>query len=79
MFNQTHVRDDFWLQQANGVARHRIAETGIKFLGDCGSANNIAPLDNPHLKARAREVEGADKAVMAAADDESVDGHESPA
>jgi hypothetical protein len=61
--------DHLGLEQADGVARHRIAETGMEFLGHRRPANDIAALDDPHLHACTREVEGADKAVMATADD----------
>src|SRR5712671_3943797 len=39
------VRDDPWVEQADGIGRDRIAETRIKFLGDGGAADHLAALD----------------------------------
>ena len=52
-------------------------EAGKDLLGHGGAAEDVAPLEDEHLSARAREVGGVDEAVVAAADDDDVVGHES--
>jgi hypothetical protein len=52
MFGQLHVGDDLGLQQADRVARHRIAETGVEFLGHGGAADDAAAFDDADLQPR---------------------------
>ena len=72
MIGQAHVGNHLGLQQADCVARDRVSKTGVEFLGYGCSAHDIAALDDAHFHARTGEVEGADKAVMAAADDHGI-------
>jgi len=60
------------VEQADGVGRDRIAEAGVKFLGDRRAADDPAALDDLHGKARAREIGRAGEAVMSRADDDDV-------
>ena len=59
MFGQSHIGNHLGLEQADGVARDAIAETGVEFLGNSSTTNHIARLDNPHLEARPRKVKSA--------------------
>jgi hypothetical protein len=47
----------------------------MEFLGDGGTADHPPALQHFYLQARAREIAGADQAVMARADDEGVPAH----
>src|SRR3546814_9525411 len=58
----------------NRVARDRIAETRREFLGHRGAADDVARLDDAHLQPGFREIEGADEAVVAGADNQRVIG-----
>ena len=70
--HQPHVRDDARLQQADGIARHRIAETGMELLGHRRAADDAPRLDDAHVHARTREIEGAGQSVMPAPDDDRI-------
>ncbi len=71
---QAHVADDFRPQQADGVACRRVAEAGGEFLGHRRPADDVAAFEDADLQPRAGEIEGADEAVVAAADDQRVIG-----
>ena len=72
MLDQLHVRNHLGLKQADGVAGDRVAETGMKFFGNSRAADDIAAFDKADLQAGAREIKGANKAVMASTDDDGV-------
>ena len=72
MFAQAQIGDDFWTEQADRVTRGRIAETREKFFGDRGAADHAAALEHMHFESRLGEITRADKAVVAAADDDGV-------
>jgi hypothetical protein len=44
----------------------------MEFLGHAGAAHHVPPFQHAHLHAGLGEVERADQAVVAAADDEGV-------
>ena len=69
VIGQFHIGDDFGLQQANGIARHRVAETGMEFLSHSRPTDNIAAFHDADLQARLCKIERTDKAVMATAND----------
>ena len=72
MIFQLHVADDLGLQQADGIAGDGIAETGVKFLRHRSAAHHVAPFHDAHFQARLGKIEGADKAIMAGADDHGI-------
>ena len=67
---QIHVVDHALVQQADRVAGNGVAKPGMKFLGHRGAADHAAALAHRNTHAGARQVEGADESVMAAADDD---------
>ena len=69
---QVHVGDDLGVEQADRVAGDRVAEAGMELLGHRRAADDAAPLQHRDLQAGAGEIEGADEAVVAAADDDDV-------
>ena len=69
---EVHVRDDLRIKQRDGVARNRIAETGMEFLRHRCAANNATALQDGHLHPRTREIERANEPVMARPDDDGV-------
>src|SRR3546814_4942996 len=69
VIGQLHVGDDLGLEQADGVARHRIAKARVKLFGHSRAAHHIAAFENADLETSARQIEGADEPVVAAADD----------
>ena len=72
MVCQAHILDHLGLQQADGVARDGIAETGVEFLGHRRAAYDIASLDDAYLHSGAGKIKGADKSVVASANDYSI-------
>ena len=72
MLFQSHVANDFGLQQADGVTRYGISETRVEFLRDGRTAHDIAPFDNADFQPRAGEIECAYQPVMACSDDDGV-------
>src|SRR3546814_3507416 len=74
VIGELHVGDDLGLEQTNRVARDRIAETRREFLGHRGAADDVARLDDAHLQPGFREIEGAEAAVVAGADNQRVIG-----
>src|SRR3546814_12492800 len=65
MIGELHVGDDFGLEQADGVARDRVAEPRRELLGHRGAADDVARLEDADAQSRAREIKGADEAVVA--------------
>ena len=64
--DEPQVADHLGVQQADRVARGRVAEARMELLGDGGAADDTAPLDDAHLEAGSGEVAGAGQAVVAA-------------
>ena len=69
---QVEVGDDLGIEQADRVAGRRVAEARVELLGHRRAADHVAALQHRHLEPGAGEVEGADEAVVAAADDDGV-------
>jgi hypothetical protein len=72
VLGEPHVGDDFGLEQADGVARHRIAEAGVELLRNCRSADVGMRFADADSHPGPTEIPGADQAVVAAADDHRV-------
>ena len=72
MIGEFQVRDDLRVEQADRVGRHRIAETGVEFLGHRGAADHLAALDHLHAQTFHREIGRAGETVMPGADDNDV-------
>ena len=72
VIGEAHVGDHLGLEQADRITRDRVAEPRREFLGHGGAADDVARLDDAHLEPCAREVKGADEAVVAGADDQRV-------
>ena len=75
MLVEPHVADDLGVEQADRVARRRVAEAGMEFLGHRGAADDAARFEDRHLEAARGEIISADQAVMAGADDQHVRIH----
>jgi hypothetical protein len=73
VLRQAQIADHFRVQQAHGVARRRVAETGVEFLGDGGASQDGPAFEYGHFQAFFREVAGAGEAVVAAADDDRIE------
>ena len=69
---QSHVANDFGLQQADGVTCYGISETREEFLRNGRTAHDIAPFDDADFQPRAGEIECAYQPVMACSDDDGV-------
>ena len=69
---QFQIGNDLRVEQADGIGRDRIAETGMEFLRHRRAARHLAALDHPHAQAPHREVSRAGEAVMPGADDDNV-------
>ena len=74
VLRQAQVADDLWIQQADRIGRHRIAEAGMELLGDGGPADYGPALQHEDFQARLCQVTGAGEAVVAGADDDRVVG-----
>ena len=72
VIGELQVGDDLRIEQADRVGRHRIAETGMEFLGHRGAADHLAALDHFHAQAGHREIGRAGEAVMPRPDDDNV-------
>ncbi len=72
VFGQTQILLDPGMQQADGVARRRVAEAGMEFLGDGGASGHAAALVERDVQAGGGEVRGAGEAVVAGPDDRDV-------
>ncbi len=66
------VADDRRVQERDGVGGDRIAEAGMKLLGDRRPADLRAALEHRHFEAGHCEIGGGDEAVVTAADDDDV-------
>src|SRR5690606_3664583 len=64
--------DDALLQQADRVARHRVSESRMEFLGHRGAADVRMALEHDDTETRSGEIRGANETVMTAADDRGV-------
>ena len=67
---QAHVGDHFGGEQADGVARDRVAKPRVEFFRHRGTAHDAAALDERDLEAGAREIERAHQPVVAGADED---------
>jgi len=72
VIGEPEIANHLRVEQADGVGRDRIAEALVKFLGDRGAADDLAPLDDLHGEALAREIGRAGEAIMSRADDDDV-------
>ena len=72
VFGELQVGCDLRVEQADGIGGHRIAETGMEFLGHGGAADHLAALDHSYAQAGHREIGGAGEAVMPRPDDDDV-------
>jgi hypothetical protein len=73
---QLELADDFRPQQRHDVRAHGEAEAGEHFFGDCGTAEDVAPLEDEHLPTRAGQIRRSCQAVVSAANDDCVIAHE---
>ena len=74
VLGQLEIMDDVGAQQAERVRERGEVEPGDQLLGDRRAADDVAPLDDQRLQARLGEVRAVDQAVVAAADDDRVEG-----
>ena len=76
---ELHVFNDFGQGRTAGMGDGGTFETGMKFLGDGGAADDVAAFEDERLVAFFREVESGDERVVAAAenDDVALCGHAS--
>ena len=72
VIRQLKLADHLWTEQADHVRAHRVLKTGVNLLGYCGTANQMAALQNKDSLAGFRQVCGAGEAVVAGADDDRV-------
>src|SRR5690606_18573586 len=72
---EREIVDDPPLQQADRIARHRVAEAGMELLGHGGTADARMTLEHDDTKPRPGEIRRADEAVVTAADDRGVVSH----
>ena len=61
MLVEPHVADHLGIEQADRVARGRIAEARMEFLGHRRPADHGARLEHRHLQPARGEIEGADQ------------------
>ena len=73
MLREPEIADHPRVEQADRVARGRVAKAGMEFLGDRGAAHDVAAFGDAHREARGGEIRGAGEAVVAAADDDGVE------
>ncbi len=66
------IADDRRVQQRDRVGGDRIAEAGVKFLGDRRAADLRAAFEHRDFEAGHGEIGGGDEAVVTAADDDDV-------
>ena len=69
---ELELADDLRAQQAHDVGELRTAIARNDFLGHRGAADDLAPLEDHDLLARAREIRAGDQAVMARADHDRI-------
>ena len=75
---ELEVADDLRVEQADRVAGRRIAEAGQEFVGHRGAADRVGRFEHGDLHALGRKVESAGQAVVARADDYSIEIHPFP-
>jgi hypothetical protein len=73
VFRKLQIPAHTRIEQADRVARRRVAKARMEVLGDRGAAQHGAALEHADVLSRAREIRGADEAVMSAADDDGVE------
>jgi len=69
---EIEIADHLGIQQADRVARGRIAKARMEFFGNCGPADDAPALENRHLQPAGGEIARAGEAIVAAADDHGV-------
>lgn len=74
MTMEVEVGDDLWIEQADSVARDGVPKTRMKLFRHGRAAGHVPSLEHRDLEPGAREVVGADEAVVPASDDENVPG-----
>ena len=72
VFRELEIADDLGTEQADDVAEDREPEAWEDLLGDGGTAEDVAPLQDQCLHPGTGEVGRADEAVVAATDDDRV-------
>jgi hypothetical protein len=72
VFWQFQVANHLWPQQAHDIGANGVFKAGINLFGDGGAAKNMAAFENEDLLAGFGQISGSGKAVVAAADYESV-------
>jgi hypothetical protein len=69
---EVEVVDDPPAQQRQRVRARRRAHAGPQLLGHARAADDLAPLEHEDVEPGARQVGGADQAVVARSDDDGV-------
>ena len=72
VFGELQIGNDLWIEQADRIGGHRVAETGMEFLGHGGAADRLAALYHFYAQAGHGEIGGAGEAVMPRPDDDNV-------
>ncbi len=72
MTRQVQIPNDLRIEQRHRVGRHGIAKARMKLLGNGGTADDGAPLEDGNLEPRGRKIGGADQPIVAAADNDGV-------
>ena len=73
VLGEPEIADHLRVQEADRVARGRIAEARVEFLGDRRAAEHAAPLEHADLEPALGEIRGAHEAVVSAADEDGVE------
>ena len=71
----TAVANDLRVEQADGVARRRIAEARQEIVRHRGSADGVGRFEHGDLHTLGRKVEGAGQAIVARANNYSIEIH----
>ncbi len=69
---ELHVADDLRLEQADGIARGRVAVAGKEFIRDRCAADRAGRLEHGDLHALPRQIISAGQAVVAGANDDCI-------
>ena len=72
MFVEPHVADDLRIEQADRVARRRVAEARMEFLGHRRPADDVPRFQHGHLVAALGQVEGAGQGIVPRPDHQDV-------
>jgi hypothetical protein len=72
VFRKLEIADYLWIEEGYGVCGDRVAESGMEFLRDCGTAYDAASFQDRHLESARSKIGGADEAVMPATDDQRI-------